>query len=321
MSPRVAVIIVNYNGGAYLARCLAALQAQTFTGFHAIVVDNASTDGSARLVREANDARITLLALAANVGFAAANNRGVAQAGECEFVVLLNPDAFAQPDWLAQMLAAAERHPEAGSFGCRMLDARSPHIVDGTGDGYHLSGRAFRRDHGRAAAQACAQEGEIAAPCAAAALYRRQAWDAAGGLDEAFFCYMEDVDLGLRLQLLGWTSWYVPQAVCLHVGSGITGRASRFSRYHGQRNLVWAFAKNMPAALFWPLLPLHVALNLFALAWFGVRGDFATALQAKRDALAGLPRVWRQRREVQAARRVPAGRIWALLDKRLWPGH
>ena len=90
----------------------------------------------------------------------------------------------------------------------------------------------------------------------------------AGGLDEDFFCYMEDIDLAFRLRLLGWECLHVPRAVCRHVGSAITGRRSDFSVYHGQRNIVWVFVKNMPPPLFALLLPLHVLLN--AAAWFRV---------------------------------------------------
>lgn len=141
----------------------------------------------------------------------------------------------------------------------------------------------------------------------------------AGGFDEDFFCYVEDVDLGFRLRLLGHRCWYVPDSVVLHVGSAVTGRRSDFSIYHGHRNLVWTFVKNMPGVLFWLLLPLHVVLNLVSVIWFALRGQGAVILRAKRDALLGLPKMWRKRQQIQKARVASVRDIWRVIDKRLLP--
>jgi GT2 family glycosyltransferase len=317
---RVVVVVVNWNAGTLLRDCLAALRRQTFADFAAVIVDNGSSDGSADFVDALHEPRFTLVRAQRNLGFAAASNLGAAQAPAAEFIALLNPDAFAEPHWLALLVAAADAQPRAAALGCHLVDARDPMLTDGTGDQYHVSGRAWRRDHGAATALASRRPaGPVFAPCAAAALYRRAAWDAAGGLDEDFFCYMEDVDLAFRLRLLGWECVHVPGAVCRHVGSAITGRRSDFSVYHGQRNLVWVFVKNMPAPLFALLLPLHLLLNLAALLLFARRGQLGVAWRAKRDAVAGLRANWRKRRQIQAHRTMAVGPIWARLDKRPWP--
>ncbi len=111
-------------------------------------------------------------------------------------------------------------------------------------------------------------EREVFSACAAAALYRRDVFEALGGLDEDFFCYMEDVDLGFRLRLAGWGCTYVPTAVVHHVGSATSGRRSHFTTYHGHRNLVWVFFKNMPGALLWLYLPQHFSLTSSSVALF-----------------------------------------------------
>lgn len=309
---RVAVIIVNYNSGSMLARCLEALARQTWRDFRVIVVDNASTDGSAGTDAAAWTA-VRLVRSPANLGFAAGNNLGLAEAGECEWIALLNPDAFPEPQWLERFLAGAEAHPECSFFGCCMKSADTPGVADGTGDVYHVSGLAWRRDHGVALEQARNEPGEIFGPCAAAALYRRSALDEAGGFDERFFCYFEDLDLSFRLRLLGHRCRYVPQAAVHHVGSGISGRRSDFATYHGHRNLVWTYWKNMPAPLFWLYLPLHLAMNAAAVIVCARRGQLGVILRAKRDALCGLPRILAERRRVQAARKVSSGALRAAM--------
>ncbi len=316
---RVAVVIVNWNGYSYLSRCLQALQQQTVIDFHAIVVDNASTDGSAELVPALEDLRFTLVRMETNQGFARANNLAVTQWASAPWVALLNPDAFPASDWLEQLLAAADLNPGVAAFGCTLVDASDPALLDGTGDCYHLSGRAFRRDHGHSRVLRVRAAGEIFAPCAAAAMYLRSVWIDAGGLDEDYFCYMEDVDFGFRLRLRGYKCWHVPDAVCFHVGSAITGRRSDFSIYHGQRNLVWTYVKNMPGILFWLFLPLHLLANCLALAWFSLRGNSAVVWRAKHHALRSLPKYWRKRRVIQASRIATVRCIWAQLDKSFWP--
>lgn len=251
------------------------------------------------------------LRLSTNSGFAAANNLAVNMLDDCECVALVNPDAFLASDWLEKMLTAASDSPHAASFACLLLQADAPRLQDGAGDVYHCSGLAWRAGHGQPAESAPRAACEVFSPCAAAALYRRQVLIDVNGFDEQFFCYMEDVDLGFRMRLLGWSCMYVPEAKALHVGSASTGgQHSSFAVYHGHRNLVWCYVKNMPSSLFWCCLPLHLMLNLAAIALFTWRGKSKEILRAKRDALKGMPEVWRKRRLIQSRRRVSVAVVW-----------
>lgn len=294
----IAVIIVNFNAGAMLERCLDALARQTYPDFRVIVVDNASTDGSADGI-SARYPGVVLVPAGVNLGFAAGNNLGLRHAGDADWILLLNPDAYAAPDCLERFAAAAAAG-EFDFFGCRMRLADAPELLDGTGDVYHTSGVAWRRDHGASVDAGAHEPGEIFAPCAAAALYRRADLIAVGGFDETYFCYFEDIDLAFRLRLQGKRCAYVPDAVVDHVSSGITGRRSDFATYHGHRNMVWTYVKDMPSVLFWFYLPLHLLANLVAIPTCAARGQLMVVLRAKRDALRGLPRVLRERRRVQA---------------------
>lgn len=317
-SNKVSVIIVNWNGGRFLERCLSSLMHQTVLPYEIILVDNASSDGSLEIARHFPSVR--LIALSENSGFARGNNLAIEAASvESEWIALLNPDAFAEPRWLEELLAATQRNTSYEFFASKLLNARDTSILDGMGDAYHVSGRVWRLERGVPVLEIEDRQREVFSPCAAAALYRRSTLLEMGGFDEDYFCYVEDVDLGFRLRLAGYRCLYVPQSIAHHVGSGTTGsQHSEFALYHGHRNLVWTFVKDMPGILFWLLLPLHVLLNLASMIWFALCGRGAVILRAKRDALAGLPKMWRKRREIQKKRAVSIGEIWRVLDKSLY---
>lgn len=314
---QVTVIIVNWNGGDMLATCVAHLQAQTTLPARVLIVDNASSDDS--LARLPPWERLTVLSMTSNLGFAAGNNRAL-EVATTDYVALLNPDAFAAPDWIEQLLNVARAHPEVASIGSRQLCHELPSLLDGIGDCYHLSGIAWRDGHGQMQETGHLTEREIFAPCAAAALYRRQALREIGGFDESYFCYMEDVDVGFRLRLAGHTSRYAPLAWVTHVGSATSGGArSSFASYHGHRNMVWTYIKNMPGILFWLFLPLHIAANIAGLLLLATRGQGKVGIQAKLHALRGVQQAWSQRRANQRSRKASLTDIWRALDKRILP--
>ncbi|MCX7897482.1 MAG: glycosyltransferase family 2 protein [Rhodocyclaceae bacterium] len=304
MSLAASVIIVNYNGGEYVLRCLAALRAQTRRDFALIVVDNASSDGSCeRLAALYPEAR--LIAARRNLGFAGAVNLALKEI-DTPWFALLNPDAFPDADWLANLLTAAQcASGDVAAFGSQLLSYANPQRLDGIGDAYHVSGLPWRIGHGRIKCLRDEMPREIFSPCAAAALYRTEAVRAVGGFDEALFCYLEDVDLGFRLRLTGHRCFYVPSARVAHIGSAITGRRSDFQIYHGHRNVVRVFVKNMPSVLFWLFLPAHLAMNLITLLTLAWKGHGNAVWRAKRDALRDLPKAWRARQATQRLRCAP----------------
>lgn len=300
---RIAVLIVNRNSGRLLDTCLERLSRQTRPADRTIVVDNASDDGSAADL-EARFPGIELIRLDGNAGFARANNVAAERAADCDWLALLNPDAFAEPEWLAALARAAATHTGCASFASQMRMATDPSRLDGAGDAYHVSGLPWRRAHGLSIAALDPTQSEVFSACAAAALYRRDAFCGVDGFDNAYFCYSEDVDLGFRLRLQGFRCLYVPDAVVHHVGSAVSGKMSGFSLYYGHRNLVWTYVKDMPTALFWLYLPQHFLLNVVSLCWFSLRGQTRVIFRAKRDALRGLPAIWRARAAVRASRRI-----------------
>lgn len=161
---------------------------------------------------------------------------------------------------------------------------------------------------------------DVFCACAAAALYRLDVVRRAGGFDADLFCYLEDVDLGFRLRLIGYRCRLVAAATVEHVGSGLTGYRSATATYYGQRNLVWVFAKNMPASLLWFLLPAHILLNAMMILVCAARGQLNVVLRAKVDAIRGLRSLPAKRRAVQATATAPTSAIWRMLSKSLVHG-
>jgi len=316
---KIALVIVNYNSGALLNECLAAVEGQTRRPDRVLVVDNASADDS--LSRVAGRwPEVEILRLEANAGFAAANNRAIERCGNCDWIALLNPDAFPDPGWLAALEDAARELPEAGSLASCLVNADDSGILDGMGDAYHVSGLVWRIGHGAPVPEVQARR-EVFAPCAAAALYRRAAMEEAGGFDESYFCYNEDVDLGFRMRLRGLASWYVPEARVRHIGSAVTGEHSDFSLFHGHRNLVWTYVKNMPRSLLPRTLWQHLLLNIISVVVLSIRYRTLAVIGSKGSALWGLPRAWRQRRGIQASRTATDSELLAMMTREWWRAY
>lgn len=291
--PWVRVVIVNYNGGALLAAVLDALAQQTMTDFQVVIVDNGSTDGALdRLTLP--DPRFSILAAGKNLGFAAGSNLGARNAAT-PWLAMLNPDAVPAPDWLEQLRHALIRYPHTALFGSTQLRLDDPTRLDGAGDTYSIFGIAWRGGYG-AAASVVTGDHPTFSPCAAAALYRRDVFEAAGGFAESFFCYLEDVDLGFRLRLAGHSVLQIAQARVRHAGSAISGRHSSFTLYHSTRNGIWLMVRCLPL----PLLLLSLPLYGLAQLWLMTRTPgWRARVQGLRDGLAALPQAWRQRRIIQ----------------------
>lgn len=309
---RVDVIIVTYNSRRFFPRLRAALERQT-AAFSLYVVDN----GSALDERPNADdfpPAAQIMQMESNLGFAAGNNRA-ADLCQSAFIALLNPDAFPEPNWLEELLAAADRWPRAVAFGSTQIAAEDESRYDGMGDCYSIAGIPWRGGYGWPIATT-AEEGEIFSPCAAAALYRADAWRAAQGFDESFFCYCEDVDLGFRLRLAGGACVQAPRAIVRHVGGASSGRRSRFAVFHGTRNRMWTYLKNMPTALLLLSLPAHIAATLAFLLISPFRGTGRATWAGVGAALAGLGPVLRARQRVQRARRATSGALARIISWR-----
>ena len=308
----ITVIITNWNGAKFLPTCLEALARQTYTDFEILVIDNGSTDELIAILK--NDwPDVRLIQLAANRGFAAANNLGAQQA-ESEWIAFLNNDAYPEPGWLAALMTAAWKYPEHAFFASRILLTNPPELLDSAGDVYHISGNAWHRGYRQLAEQYSPAFGETFSACAAAALIRRGDFNVCGGFDEDYFAYMEDIDLGFRLRLINKPTLYVPDAIVRHVGSATAGIESGFTVYHVHRNLVWCYLVNMPGGYFWLYLPAHLLSTLIFLIYYVNHHLGKSYLKSKWDALRGMGKALQKRKRVQSQRNVRPGQVVSKMD-------
>ena len=225
--PPVRVVCVTYNPGPELEELAASLPAATASPVHLLLVDNGSRDDRPERVAAAHGGDV--IRAGENLGYGRAANRGAAGASE-PWLVVVNPDIVWEPGSLDELLAAAERHPDAGALGPVLLNtdgtvypsARAlPSLTQGLGHALfaHLwPGNPWTRAYQRRQESAEAVEREAGWLSGACLLLRREAFESVGGFDPGYFMFFEDVDLGDRLGRAGWRNVYVPSARVTHVG-------------------------------------------------------------------------------------------------------
>lgn len=311
-TPSVTAVVLNYNGRSLLELIMPSLQAQTCQPSELLVVDNGSSDDSRSYLSD-NWPSARVVAIAENIGVAGALNRGVREAGGA-YVALLNNDLELEPDWLAEMVAGLERHPQAASAACKLLRFHDRVRLDGTGDVLARRLVAYPRGAGELDEGQYDREDEILAPTAGAALYRASALARVGPFDESFWAYFEDVDWGLRAQLAGLRSWYVPSAVAYHIGGATTGgdRNPAYLVLH-HRNRVGLMVKDLPASVLLRNAPAIAREQAGTFVHCVKHGSLRLYLRAWLGALVRLPGWLLARRRIQLGRRVPASRIQELL--------
>jgi GT2 family glycosyltransferase len=306
------VVIVNWNGRRLISHCLAGLSRQTYQRFNTIVVDNNSKDGSVAYIKKYFP-EVRIIALDRNEGFAVANNIAIDQA-RTKYVALINNDAVAHPQWLEKLIECMEGAPAVGIAASKILYKNNQTVIDRAGDAYTTAGAGYLRGRGMSA-EAYRRKEKIFGACAGAAIYRRSMLVEIGGFDEDFFLLYEDVDLSFRAQLNGYTCLYEPDSIAYHAPSSSIGSDSPTSIYYGHRNLEWVYVKNMPVRLIIRTFFSHLIYDLSAMLFFTLTGKATLFLKAKRDALTGIGKMLKKRKQIQTVRQVSDQYVWNLFTR------
>jgi GT2 family glycosyltransferase len=328
--PLISVIVVNWNGRHLLNACLESLERQTCPNTEFILVDNGSTDGSPALLTEwaTRLSRAECVLLPTNTGFCKGNNIAFSRA-RGEWIALLNTDAVAEPNWLAELVRYGKPHQRIGMLASKILLQSPSNVIDKVGhliywDGQNRGRGTMLPDIGQYETPE-----ETLWPDACAALYHRKVFEETGGFDETFFAFGDDADLGMRARLLGWKAWYVPSAVVHHQHSASFGAYSPLKVMLVERNRVLLAVKNFPWFLilqspFWTvrrllwnaygLLKRTGSASRFLEA-HGWRQTTLSLLRSYWSALKLLPEALRKRHVIQKTRRLSNSETLALLRR------
>jgi GT2 family glycosyltransferase len=315
--PKVSIVIPNRDGATpreglvYLDLVMGTLAEQTFRDFEVIVVDNGSTDGSVAHLRESwPEAQV--VELGENRGFSAAVNRGIA-AARGPYVALLNTDIELSPDWLELLVAELDRDPLVGFATGKVVRYDDRDLIEQAGNDFFVCGRF--EPHGLDERDEGQYDERRATPVvtAAAALYRREALEDAGGFDEDYFLYCEDGDVSLRMLLRGYTGLYVPEPKAFHVRGGTVGSSQDLPRFFLVRNGLITLLKDVPASVLLRSLP-KIALYQWGTLVAGWREGYARrVLQAFASFVRMIPGTLRKRSTTQRGRKISPGEFAALV--------
>ena len=318
---RASVIIVSYNSREDLKRCLPSLLPSLGAQDEVIVVDNASSDGSAGWLAQFYP-QIHLVNSPDNLGFAGGNNLGAYYANG-RYLAFLNPDTVVEPGWLEALIAALESHPEAGLATSKILLLSDPERINTCGNDVHISGITLCRGMGLLRQSFSSQE-EVSAASGAAFVIRKDVFEALDGFDERFFMYMEDTDLSWRARLAGYSCLYAPDSIVYH---DYTLTFGPLKTYYQERNRYLMLLKCLRLRTLLALLPVLLLAEVVTWGYTLLRDR--RNLTNKFKAYAWIARQWRSIRVEQESfsrkfeiseRRILENAIWRLDYQQAHPG-
>jgi N-acetylglucosaminyl-diphospho-decaprenol L-rhamnosyltransferase len=309
-SDAIAVVVVTYQSAEHVPGLLEALAGQLREEDELVLVDNASGDGTVGAAR-APGGRARVIQNSENLGFAGACHVG-AGATSAPLLLFLNPDSRPQPRCLDELRAVATRHPAWGAWQAAVMlgDGR----INTSGGVVHYLGIGWAGDCERPASELPPEDREVAFPSGAALAVTRNAWNALGGLDQDYFMYGEDLDLGLRLWLAGYGVGLARAARVTHDYEFQKGSAKWFWL---ERNRMRTVLSVYPIALLLLLAPALATAELGLIALAAREGWLAAKLRAQIATLTGLPGILARRRAVQRLRRIGAREFAAHLTSSL----
>jgi GT2 family glycosyltransferase len=297
ISPRVSIIILNWNGLNDTKLCIKSLRQINYDNYNIIVIDNGSNNNEADILAEQFGTNITLIRNPINVGFSEGCNIGLrlALTSGADYGMLLNNDTEVEADFLQELVLTANTHPKIGMVAPRMLRATDRQSIDNLGLTLTRSGIPFNRQR---------PSQRLFCPTGVA-LYSRALLetvrDGDNYFDPEYFAYAEDFDLGWRAILAGYLPAYSEKSVIYHRGSASSIAMSDFHVFHTQRNVLWTWMKNMTFRYFakYSLWIIAGQLSIMGLYLFRRRPGILS--RANFQAVKGWRRMYQKRRRIRTA--------------------
>ncbi len=306
------VVIPNLNGGQEIIDAIESLQAQTLTPY-IIVVDNASTDDSVTTI-ETKFPGVEIIRHDINKGYAGGVNPGFTRAMQlgATYTAPFNDDAVADKDWLKKLVAFLDKNDAYAAVCPKAYKSGGDKVLDSTGDYLTVWGLPYPRGRDETDTGQYDSEKDIFSPSGSASLYRVSALREVGLMDEDFFAYYEDVDLGFRLQLAGYKVGFEPSAIVHHQVGMTSGRMKGFTTYQTMKNVPLLLFKNVPMRHMPTIIPrFTVAYILFfgraiqrGHGWYALKGMVVGAYYE----VIKLPQRW----DIQKSAVVSDSYIWSM---------
>ena len=267
--PRVAVVILNWNGKVLLEQFLPSLGRSSYPNLELVVVDNGSTDHSVSFLQQQYP-QIKTIILSENLGYAGGYNAALQQV-EADYYILLNSDVEVSPGWVEPLIELMETHTNVAASQPKLLSFHHKNKFEYAGaSGGWIDSLGYPFARGRVLEHCETDHGQYdkAAPIfwasGAAFCVRAKAFHEMNGFDASFFAHQEEIDLCWRLQLKGYQIYSCPQSVVWHVGGSTLPKGNSQKTFLNYRNNLWMLAKNLPVGTLCWVLPIRFALDALA---------------------------------------------------------
>lgn len=301
--PKVAVVILNWNGKSYLEKFLPSVLASTYPNLEIIVGDNASTDDSVAFLKSAFPS-IRIISTSTNLGFAGGYNE-VLKEVDADYYVLLNSDVEVTDGWIEPVIALMESDPLIAAAQPKILaykDKSKFEYAGAAGGFIDRYGYAFCRGRIFDALESdndqYNQASQVFWASGAAFFIRKTIWAESGGLDRHFFAHMEEIDLCWRLKNKGYKIMYCPDAKVYHVGGGALSVESPYKTYLNFRNNLVMLQKNLPPGKSFRIIFIRFWLDLLSLLKYLSQGNPKNAMAITRAHVYFLKNLNRNRKNI-----------------------
>ncbi|MBC7913114.1 MAG: glycosyltransferase family 2 protein [Pyrinomonadaceae bacterium] len=280
--PKVAVVILNWNGKHYLEQFLPSVLKSGYSNLEIIVADNASTDGTAAFLHEKYP-EVTLLSNPENLGFTGGYNAVLSKV-EADYLVLLNSDVEVTEGWIDPVIELMESDPLIAAAQPKIKDFhQKDHFEYAGAAGGYLDKFGYPFCRGRIFDSIEQDQGqynlatEIFWASGAAMFIKKACWEEVSGFDTDFFAHMEEIDLCWRLKNLGYKIMYCPASSVYHVGGGTLRSDNPYKTYLNFRNNLFMLLKNLNSDTVYGIIFLRFWLDLISLIHFIIQGRFKHA--------------------------------------------